>query len=162
MPLNNTALDAAALQALFERLGIVTGAAVSQKVSEALSLTGTDVTELQARMNTIESILDADPNTPEFDVAQNIVTQLTTLTTRLDNAEDPAVAGSLANQIADLTTQLASLANDVAELQTAVDSMNGAFSDMDALVASFCTGVNSGLTGTTDPSCTIGSNGTGL
>jgi len=254
MPLQNTALDAATLQAIYQRLGIVTGSAISQKISDALALSGTDVTALQDRMNTIESILDADTSTPEFDVAQNIVTQLTNLQNQITNAKDPSVVDSLAYKIAGLTgiyaymydsagtaasslleavklvaknakdgiasvessiadfatristvegslstvqtdvanaqadiadtqTKIADLQtrvsdneaailnlsttstdglNRTASLETAVDSMNGAFAAADDLVAAFCTGINSGLTGTTDASCTIGSGSSGL
>lgn len=111
------ALDQATLQTLLNRLGIVTGSVVAQQVSDALNVSGTDIQDLQNKIATIQGILDADPSTPEFDVAQNIITTITNLQQELTDAKDPAVAGSLAAQIADNLNQLTALATIVENMK---------------------------------------------
>jgi len=114
------ALDQATLQTLLQRLGVVVGKTVSDQIAAALNTAGTDITTLQQRLQTIERILDADPNTPEFDAAQNIITTLTDLTNQINAMKDPNVAGSLASQIADALSQLSALAAIVDAMKASI------------------------------------------
>ena len=93
------------LQQLFELIakhfGLETGKKIRKEIDEVLSLQGVDTKDLQDRIKVIQSILDADPSTPQFDVAKNIITQIKNIVTKADK----------------LQSQLDDLQNKVKELQ---------------------------------------------
>ena len=102
------------LQQLFELIakhfGLETGKKIRKEIDEVLSLEGVDTKDLQDKIKVIQSILDADPSTPEFDVAKNIVTQIKNIVSK---------ANALQSQLADLQ-------NKVKELQDNNNQQNEA------------------------------------
>jgi len=78
-------------QALLELIGKHWGFEVGNKIkTEIASVVGAsniDMTKLQSAIATIQGLLDANPNTAQFDVGQNIVTQLTDHLARITNLE---------------------------------------------------------------------------
>jgi len=63
------------------------GDKVRQEIQNVINAHDIDINQLQNAIKTIQGLLDADPNTPEFDVGQNIITQLTDHLTRITNLE---------------------------------------------------------------------------
>jgi len=78
-------------QALLELIGKHWGFEVGNKIkTEIASVVGAsniDMAKLQSAIATIQGILDANPNTAQFDVGQNIVTQLADHLTRITKLE---------------------------------------------------------------------------
>lgn len=103
------------LQTLLEQMGQAVSGKIDSKIAAALDLANVDIDTLKAKVAALETVLDADPSTPEYDQAQNIITQLADLLAQINEMKDPAVAGSLANQIAGVA----------ADLQTLTDTING-------------------------------------
>ncbi len=98
----------ALLQHLMAISGAHTGAAIKNAIDNLVSTHGIDVDALQAKIEIIQNILDADPSTPEFDQAQNIITSLNAILSRLAVVEttiarlegDETVAGSVDFKVA--------------------------------------------------------------
>ncbi len=63
------------------------GNKVRQEIDAVIGAQDVDIQQLQSAIQTIQGLLDADPGTPEFDVGQNIVTQLTDHLTRITGLE---------------------------------------------------------------------------
>jgi len=97
---------------LMNQLMAITGSAVGAKLKleldKLLNTQNINIEELQAKIEVLQSILDADPDTPEFDQAQNIITQINAALTRLAAAEAKIntlnggadVVGSVSNKVA--------------------------------------------------------------
>jgi len=64
------------------------GDKVRQEINAIIAANDVDIQQLQSAISTIQGLLDADPGTPEFDVGQNIVTQLSDHLTRITNLEN--------------------------------------------------------------------------
>mgnify|MGYP000554191801 CR=1 FL=1 len=98
----------ALLQHLMAITGAHTGTAIRNAIDNLVSTHGIDVDALQAKIQIIQDILDADPSTPEFDQAQNIITSLNAILSRLAVVEttiarlegDETVAGSVDFKVA--------------------------------------------------------------
>jgi len=79
------------MQNIFEQVaqywGWHVGNKVKQEIEAIVDAQNVDLQQLQSAIATIQSLLDADPGTDEFDVGQNIVTQLTDHLTRITNLE---------------------------------------------------------------------------
>ena len=98
----------ALLQQLMTITGARTGEAIKNAIDNLVSTENIDVSALQAKIQTIQNILDADPSTPEFDQAQNIITSLNGILSRLAAVEntianlegDETVAGSVDFKVA--------------------------------------------------------------
>lgn len=63
------------------------GNKVKQELESVIGAQDVDIQQLQSAIQTIQGLLDADPGTPEFDVGQNIVTQLTDHLARITGLE---------------------------------------------------------------------------
>lgn len=81
-----------------------------------------DLTDINAKLATLQSLLDADPNTEGFQTAQNLITTLTGLTTRIVNLED--AAASTAGSISNLTSQVTVLENQISSIQSQLANQN--------------------------------------
>ncbi len=98
----------ALLQHLMAISGAHTGAAIKNAIDNLVSTNGIDVDALQAKIEVIQNILDADPSTPEFDQAQNIISSLNAILSRLSIVEttiarlegDETIAGSVDFKVA--------------------------------------------------------------
>lgn len=106
-------------QVIISRLGLETGKKIQTEINKLIELEHVDVNEIRSMIKTIQSILDADPNTEKFDVAQNIIKTITNLrnqieqnTKRISNLETEVnnLKGSSNKQV-EKNTQ------DIAELQ---------------------------------------------
>jgi len=71
-----------------EHWGWEVGDKVRKEINAIISANDVDIQQLQSAISTIQGLLDADPGTPEFDVGQNIVTQLSDHLTRITNLEN--------------------------------------------------------------------------
>ena len=78
-------------QALLEQIGKhwgwQVGNKVKQEIATVVGASNIDMAQLQSAIATIQGLLDADTTTGEFDVGQNIVTQLTDHLARITNLE---------------------------------------------------------------------------
>ena len=98
----------ALLQHLMAISGAHTGTAIKNAIDNLVGTHDIDVDALQAKIQVIQDILDADPSTPEFDQAQNIITSLNAILARLSAVEttiarlegDETVAGSVDFKVA--------------------------------------------------------------
>jgi len=98
----------AMLQHLMAITGAHTGTAIKNAIDNLVGTHDIDVDALQAKIQVIQDILDADPSTPEFDQAQNIITSLNSILSRLSIVEttiarlegDETVAGSVDFKVA--------------------------------------------------------------
>ena len=96
------------LQHLMAITGAHTGAAIKNAIDDLISTNEIDANALQAKIEVIQNILDADPSTPEYDQAQNIITSLNSILSRLAVIEttisrlegNESVAGSVDFKIA--------------------------------------------------------------
>lgn len=75
------------LQSISKHWGWHVGNKVKQEIEAVIGARDVDIQQLQSAIQTIQGLLDADPGTPEFDVGQNIVTQLSDNLTRITNLE---------------------------------------------------------------------------
>ncbi|WP_456390325.1 hypothetical protein [Hydrogenimonas sp.] len=129
------------VQTLIEQIakhwGWEVGDKVRQEIEAVISAQNVDIDQLQAAIQTIQSLLDADPNTEEFDVGQNIVTQLSDHLARISSLEtdvaklkgDETVAGSVAyavKQERDRATAAESeLQNMIGYNASIIETLNG-------------------------------------
>jgi hypothetical protein len=84
------------------------GSAIRTAIDNLLNTHNLDIQELQDKVQVLQNILDADPDTPEFDQAQNIIAALNDIVGRLDGVEakvttltgDETTVGSVSYKIA--------------------------------------------------------------
>jgi len=125
-------------QALLELIGKHWGFEVGNKIkTEIATVVGAsniDMAQLQSAIATIQGLLDANPNTAQFDVGQNIVTQLTDHLARITNLEgglatlngDASTVGSVANSVKSAVDAEAVLRADAdTALQAQIDAIAG-------------------------------------
>lgn len=129
------------IQALLEQIGKYWGWNVGNKVkAEIEAVIGAqdvDIQQLQSAIATIQGLLDADPDTPEFDVGQNIVTQLSDHLTRITSLEgdmatlkgDESTVGSVAYAVKQERDRAQTAEGN---LQTAIDNEATARANADA------------------------------
>jgi hypothetical protein len=122
------------VQTLLEQIGKhwgwEVGDKVRQEIQAVINATDIDINELQNAINVIQSLLDADPGTEEFDVGQNIVTQLSDHLTRITNLEtdvtrlkgDETTVGSVAYAVKQERDRAQAAE---AGLQSSIDTLNG-------------------------------------
>ena len=60
-------------QVIAQHFGAEIGKQVREQIENIVNISNTDVAEINKKIEVIQKLLDADPNTPEFDVAQNII-----------------------------------------------------------------------------------------
>lgn len=129
------------LQTLFEQVSQLFGQEVGDKIKteiqNVIDAQNINLDQLNSAVQTIQGLLDADPDTPEFDVGQNIIQQLTDHLTRITGLEttvnrltgDETVAGSIANQIKverDRAANAESVLQGAIDTNTAaIDTLNG-------------------------------------
>lgn len=82
-----------------------------------------DLTEINAKLATLQSLLDADPNTEGFQTAQNLINTLTGLTTRVAALED--AAGVAAGSISTLEGQVSALEGQISQIQSSIANGTG-------------------------------------
>jgi len=88
-----------------KQFGWQVGDKVRVEINKILELNNVDTKDIEEKIKTIQSILDADPDTEEFDVAQNIITQLKDILGRIANLEADNKANK--DEIEALKSQLA-------------------------------------------------------
>lgn len=76
------------MQQIAKHFGYQVGTKVKAEIDKVVGAEKIDTDKLQAAIKTIEKLLDADPSTPEFDVGQNIITQLTDHLKRIEALEN--------------------------------------------------------------------------
>jgi len=125
------------LQEIAKHWGWEVGDKVRQEIEAVIGAQNVDIEQLQNAITTIQGLLDADPNTPEFDVGQNIVTQLTDHLTRITNLEgavntlkgDETVVGSVAYAVKQERDRAvaaeANLQSQIDANKSAIDVLNG-------------------------------------
>jgi len=111
------------LQLVAKHFGYQVGAKVKTEIEKVIEAENVDIKKLQDAIDVIQKLLDADPDTPEFDVGQNIITQLTDHLNRIKKLE-----GQVATLNADENTEgsvdyKVKQAKD--ELQAEIDKLKG-------------------------------------
>jgi chromosome segregation ATPase len=139
----------ALLQQLMAITGAHTGSAIKTAIDNLLNTHDLDIQELQDKVQVLQNILDADPSTPEFDQAQNIITSLNDIISRVAALEgqvttlnaDDSVAGSVDYKVAQerQRAQAAEQANaqccadNASEIAAAKSRLDANEADIDAL-----------------------------
>ncbi len=129
------------MQTLIEQIGKhwgwEVGDKVRQEIQAVLAAEDVDIKQLQSAIQTIQGLLDADPSTEEFDVGQNIVTQLSDHLSRITGLEtdmnrlkgDETVAGSVAYAVKQERDRAqaveAQLRQDTDANTAAINTLNG-------------------------------------
>jgi uncharacterized coiled-coil protein SlyX len=113
-------------QCLAQTFGEETGRAVKAEIQSVINLGQIDVAALNAKITTIQNLLDADPNTPEFDIATNLITQLTSLSGRITALENDTALQSLSSIVNGIDAGLAQLVNQVQDLTAQVTALQNA------------------------------------
>jgi hypothetical protein len=106
------------------------GDKVRQEINAVIAAQDVDIDQLQSAIQTIQGLLDADPNTEEFDVGQNIVTQLSDHLARITSLEgdmatlkgDATTVGSVAYAVKQERNRATAVE---AGLQSDIDTLNG-------------------------------------
>jgi hypothetical protein len=117
----------ALLELISKHWGFEVGNKIKQEISTVVGATNIDLTALQSAIGTIQGILDANPNTAQFDVGQNIITQLSDHLARIVNLEsavgtlngNASTVGSVAYAVGQEQTRAV---NAETALQTALDA----------------------------------------
>ena len=129
------------VQTLIEQIakhwGWEVGDKVRQEIEAVIAAENVDIKQLQNAISVIQGLLDADPGTEEFDVGQNIVTQLTDHLTRITSLEsdvatlkgDETVVGSVAYAVKQERDRAVAAEGN---LQSAIDNETQARQDADA------------------------------
>ncbi len=145
----------ALLQQLMAITGAHTGSAIKNDIDNLLNTHDLDIQALQDKVQVLQNILDADPDTPEFDQAQNIITSLNDIISRVAALEgqvatlnaDDQTAGSVDYKVKQAVdaeksrAQAAEQANaqccadNAAEIAGAKSRLDTAEADIDALEA---------------------------
>ncbi|ADV46423.1 hypothetical protein [Nitratifractor salsuginis] len=122
------------VQTLIEQIGKhwgwEVGDKVRQEINAVVSAQDVDIDQLQAAIQTIQQLLDADPDTEEFDVGQNIVTQLSDHLARITSLEsdmatlkgDATTVGSVAYAVKQERDRATATE---AGLQSDIETLNG-------------------------------------
>jgi hypothetical protein len=76
------------LEQIAKHWGWEVGDKVRAEIQSVINAHNIDLEQLQSAIQTIQGLLDADPDTPEFDVGQNIISQLTDHLARITNLEN--------------------------------------------------------------------------
>ena len=125
------------LEQIAKHWGWEVGDKVRQEIQAVIGAHDVDIDRLQSAIQTIQGLLDADPNTEEFDVGQNIVTQLTDHLARITNLEsdvatlkgDEETVGSVAYAVKQerdrATAAEANLQSQITNNTEAIDTLNG-------------------------------------
>jgi hypothetical protein len=95
------------MQCIAQTFGVATGEAIKAEIAKVLTLESLDIAGVSAKIKVIQDLLDADPNTPEFDIAQNLITTLTGLTSRIAALEGDTRIAAAQAAITALQTGLA-------------------------------------------------------
>jgi len=111
-----------------KQFGWQVGDKVRVEINKILELNNVDTKDIEEKIKTIQSILDADPDTEEFDVAQNIITQLKDILGRIANLE--ADNKSNKDEIEALKNQLAT---DEERIKALEDQDNVTSDELNAL-----------------------------
>jgi len=163
---------------IIARLGLETGKKIRAEIDGLIKVENVDISKIQDLIKTIQKILDADPSTPEFDVAKNIIVQITNLKNQIQvNANgiknlqtkieelqkeqsettDKKI-GSLQkqiNQINDKTESLDKTKADASFVEDNFISKNSIFSlNIDKLIGGFVHCMEKGFEDTTLTGCT--------
>lgn len=93
------------------------------QLSVLAGMPAVDLTEINAKLATLQSLLDADPNTEGFQTAQNLINTLTGLTTRVASLEDASTAA--AGSISTLEGQVAALEGQISQIQSSIANGTG-------------------------------------
>jgi len=126
-------------QVIFQRLGLETGKKIRAEIDNLLAIEQVDVKKIQDLLKTIQQILDANPDTPEFDVAQNIITQITNLKKQIQANSDAIkeLQGKVKElEDAQAQTQQASQ-SDVNDLKQEVENLKATKADKDYVENNF-------------------------
>jgi len=116
------------------QFGIETGAAIKAEIDALLGMPNVDIQALQAAIAQIQSLLDSDPNTPGFQIGQNIISQLVSLGDRITALENDTVLSSLQTMVVSLGQDLASeVARAQAAEQALQDLIDGLTSQVNTL-----------------------------
>ena len=116
------------------QFGIETGIAIKSEIDALLGMPNVDVQALQAAIAQIQSLLDSDPNTPGFQIGQNIINQLVSLGDRITALENDTVVASLQTMVISLGQDLASeVTRATAAEQALQDLIDGLTSQLTTL-----------------------------
>ena len=118
------------LHSISKHWGWHVGNKVKQEIEAVIGAQDVDIQQLQSAIETIQGLLDADPGTPEFDVGQNIVTQLSDHLSRITSLEtdvatlkgDENTVGSVAYAVKQERDRAQAAE---AGLQSSIDTLNG-------------------------------------
>lgn len=131
------------MQCIATTFGVKVGEAVRAEVDSVLQLEGLDVSTINAKITAIQNLLDADPNTPEFDIAQNFITTIAGLTARIAALEGDTRVAACQSAITALNSGLAA---EVARAQAAeaalaaqITTINGNLASLSAQIAAIPT-----------------------
>jgi len=116
------------LELIAKNFGWQVGDKVRVEIEKVLKLQDVDTKDLEDKIKVIQGILDADPETEEFDVAQNIITQLKDQLDKI-TVNQKAIAQN-ANAIKDLQDQCAACKDRIKALE---DKDVATASDLDDL-----------------------------
>jgi DNA repair exonuclease SbcCD ATPase subunit len=126
------------------QFGIETGAAIKAEIDALLGLPNVDVQALSAAVAQIQSLLDSDPNTPGFQIGQNIIAQLVSLGDRITALENDTVVATLQTMVTSLGQDLVSEVNraQAAEqaLQDLIDSLTTQLTALQTTVSNLPSG----------------------
>ena len=121
------------------QFGTATGEAIQAAINELIAMPSVDVSALTAAVAQIQALLDADEGTEGFQLAQNIVTTLTNLTSRVTTLENSDVVAQLQSMVNSLGTDLANETNRAqsaeANLQDQIDALTSDLAALEAVVA---------------------------
>jgi ribosomal protein L12E/L44/L45/RPP1/RPP2 len=121
------------------QFGIETGAAIKAEIDALLGMPNVDIQALTAAVAQIQSLLDSDPNTPGFQIGQNIITQLVSLGDRITALENDTVVASLQTMVVSLGQDLAS---EVARAQAAEQALQDLIDGLTSQVNTLQTAIN--------------------
>lgn len=125
------------------QFGIATGEAIQAAINELIALPNVDIAALTAAVGQIQALLDADEGTEGFQLGQNIVTALTSLTSRVTALENDTVVAQLQSMVNSLGVDLANETNRAvaaeAALQAQIDNLTSDLAALEAVVANLPT-----------------------
>jgi len=108
------------MEQISKQFGWEIGNKIRVEIEKYVQLNNVDVEELQKTVDTIKKILDADPDTEEFDVAQNIIKQIKNILSDIDK---------LKSDIKDLTARTDKSEKDISELKKQLEQVNKDIAD---------------------------------
>jgi len=125
------------LEQIAKHWGWEVGDKVRQEIQKIVGAANVDIEDLQNAISVIQGLLDADPDTPEFDVGQNIIRQLSDHLARITNLEekvarlngDENTVGSVAYAVKQerdrATAAEANLQSQITSNTEAINTLNG-------------------------------------